>query len=224
MVSTQAYYGGQGELYGLADAARTIPTVHARRALAGNFGECIVASAIRGRRLKTDTRCTTCPDVSRAGLYFECKTVREGGAVVVYASRLEKERAYPEPLLYAVLTHRARFAGASTCAALYAILAGSTCRLYLLDLATIDRLTQGVRLRQNVPAKPGAGWYTRGYERGYYGIALPVVREACSCEAGRRRFDARGNRGGVMLYTTPEAGEMLREKRVLTQRAKLETT
>ena len=143
--------------------------------LAGDFFEQATAMLSGGERLKTDSRCVTCPDVRfTEKTFFESKSVGKTGAAIIYKTRLRRDKQFcnkGRELLYWCWCHRYRVGDAKSLAELHAGLAGE-----LLDVLVFrfDHLYAACRhvepkLLNNAYSKSGKrlGWGSRGYGWGW---------------------------------------------------------
>jgi hypothetical protein len=207
----------QGFFYTLTEVTRRIKSPDGRRALAGNFAEEILASALDVEVLKTDTRCPVCPDGKRGRLYYEFKASGVSKKeVVIYTHRMEKEAKFAQehPLHYAVLEYDADFTHADNCRKLYDVMVEGATRILVVTVETMHKFIEGQDLTP-VQLKPGqeatAGWHKNGYERGYYRVPLSKLRPLCTWREWAM-FDVRGRSSLINVWWEARAKRVHRDR------------
>lgn len=73
----------------------------------GNAAQEIVCAALELTPIRINGNFPICFDAERAGVYYEIKSCKRNGPVVIYNWRMEKERSVEVPLKYAILMHNA---------------------------------------------------------------------------------------------------------------------
>lgn len=104
---TLARASAQLPLLSLAPRFNITKNAQARNAY-GTVAAEIVCAALKLNAIPINGNCSICFDAESAGHFYEIKSVKCGGKVVIYDWRMEKERAANVPLSYAILCHNVR--------------------------------------------------------------------------------------------------------------------
>lgn len=159
------------------------------RYLTGDFMEEALAALSGAQRLKTDSRCTTCPDLRfTEASFFESKSVGRTDEAIVYEVRLRRDADFcqgPYELYYWFWHHRYKVSQAETCRELYQGLADSLHDVLVVNftelLSQYGEGGQSPKLLNNAYAKSGkrVGWGSKGYGMGW-NVAMKPWRAACT--------------------------------------------
>lgn len=143
---------------------------HARN-IYGSLAQELACAALNLRSIPIDGRCAICFDAEKHGRFFEIKSVHACGKLVLYAWRIEKERAFAEILDYVVVVHRARGArNASTWLSQIA----SFLEVYVIPANLVHTVAVTYPLQQLVKKSkdPRNGYCRKGYVNGYHNVPL----------------------------------------------------
>ena len=152
----------------------------ARRTRIGNLVEDIALGLLRVAPCKKSGGYDCCFDGKHGDTFYEVKSVRRGGKVVVYKWRLERDEAAGVPLRYVIAMRNTNLAGAMTVGDTRRALAGDLLSLYVVSARKVHAATKSLPLNKlkKGHACGGKVGYTRaGYAEGYYNIALPVLTQ-----------------------------------------------
>lgn len=181
---------------------RIIKNAQARNAY-GLVAQEIVCATLGLQSIPINGNCSVCFDAEKNNVFYEIKSCKRSGKVVVYDWRLRKEKATGVELHYAILLHNVKGSdgthlmeefSASNLALL--VVKHST----ILALAAKESLCQ---LKRN-SVDPRCGYSRKGYSEGYRNIPGVNIREKLPIMSRKVCFD---------LYEIPFAVDVFEEEK-----------
>lgn len=181
---TLARASRQLSLLSVAPRFSIIKNAQARNAY-GQIAQEIVCAALDLLPIPISGLCSVCFDAERADHFYEIKSVKRTGKVVIYDWRMEKERAAKVPLSYAILVHNVR--GSDGHDLLREMLASEP-EILLIPAHVIHEIAQRFPLRtlQRVSADPRNGYSRAGYREGYRNVPVKELKTLCSVVEWKR--------------------------------------
>lgn len=117
-----------------------------------------------------------CFDAEKDGQFYEIKSVRKGGKVVIYDFRMEKEQATGLPLKYLIFVHKLK--GVKSSEELWSTISQTEFDILLIDARTIHKFASQCPLNKIKKIHGGRCGYAReGYIRGYRNLPVKQLRQ-----------------------------------------------
>lgn len=181
---------------------KIVKNAQARKAY-GLVAQEIVCAALDLRSIPINGNCSVCFDAEKENVFYEIKSCKRSGKVVVYDWRLRKEEAASVELRYAILLHNVK---GSDGAHLMEEFSTSNLALLIVNHSTILELAAKEPLCQlkRVSADPRCGYSRKGYSEGYRNIPGINIREKLPIVSRRVCFN---------LYEIPFAVDVFEEEK-----------
>lgn len=144
----------------------------------GSAAQEIVCATLQLTPIRVSGSYDVCFDAFGAGTYYEIKSVKHNGKIVIYDWRREKEvRAGVASKKYAVLCHRAPKSNGKR---LIQELTAAGLELFIMNAALIHELaTRGpLHTLQSACPNPRSGYHRHGYKDGYRNVPVSALRKA----------------------------------------------
>lgn len=144
----------------------------------GQIAQEIVCAALDLLPIPINGKCSICFDAERSGHFYEIKSVKHTGKVVIYDWRMEKERAAKVSLSYAILIHNVRGSDGHD---LLREMLNSKPEILVMPASVIHELAQSYPLRQlqRPSSDPRNGYNRAGYRDGYRNVPVKDIRALC---------------------------------------------
>jgi len=171
--------GLQLTLFNVDPMLRAHNTGSARNAY-GMAAQHIVCETLGLRPIPIDGRCGICLDAEDGEIFYEIKSVRTTGKIVIYDWRLEKELSSGVPVMYAILIHSLRGAREDILNAMRQCAP----RILLIPLYEVAYAAREQAQRRYLkPRSARANGYNRkGYAQGYRNIPLRRLLNVAGAE------------------------------------------
>jgi hypothetical protein len=191
-VSVSLSYAGEEQM-SLLDISPCGPiksNAHARNAY-GSVAQEVACAALGLRAIPINGAKTTCFDAQDDERFYEIKSVRKGGKLVIYDWRMQKERDAGVPLYYAIVVHNAR--GARSFENLVQALSEGV-EIVVVEASKVHLSAnkQPLCKLKRDSNNPRAGYNRKGYKDGYRNVPLrdvmPERAEQCPCFIFGREF------------------------------------
>jgi hypothetical protein len=143
----------------------------------GTVAQEIVCAALGLLPIPINGRYDCCFDAARGDTFYEIKSVRAGGKVVIYDWRMQKEERAEVDLHYAILCHRVR---GSDGRELVSAFAASGLTLLVLPATLVHaeaRVCPLARMLKETPKSANAGYARKGYCDGYRNVPVAKLIE-----------------------------------------------
>jgi hypothetical protein len=162
-------------LLSIAPRYRITKNGQARNAY-GTVAQEIVCAVLRLDPIRINGNCTICFDAERDGVFYEIKSVKRNGKVVLYDWRMEKEHASRVPLRYAILVHGVTRSNGYD---LFAEMVTSGLKLLIIDACTIHTLALTFPLctPRRTYLDPHNGYTRHGYKDGYRNVPVREIEK-----------------------------------------------
>lgn len=166
----------------------------------GQIAQEIVCAALDLLPIPISGSCSVCFDAERSGHFYEIKSVKRTGKVVIYDWRMKKERAAKVPLSYAILAHNVR--GSDGHDLLQEMLASEP-EILLIPAHVIHEsaLRFPLRTLQCVSSDPRNGYNRAGYRKGYRNVPVKELKKQLPCTLYGRRFRIYDEDHIITIYT-----------------------
>jgi hypothetical protein len=145
----------------------------------GSSAQEIVCAALNLRPIPINGNCEVCFDAENDEHFFEIKSVRRGGKLVLYDFRMKKESATGVSLWYAILIHRLKGERANVLQAMIdckpeILLVESRLVHHVAFASPLFHIKTQHQPRRNYPGYNG---YTRaGYNEGYRNVPVNCLK------------------------------------------------
>jgi hypothetical protein len=172
---TIAPQDNQLHLFSMAPSKRIVKNAEARN-LYGSLAQEIVCHTLGLIPIRINGNFDVCPDAVLHNTYYEIKSVRKNGKVVVYVWRLKKELECEKQYIYAILIHNVRRSNGVNILSDF-IKGGLT--LYLVPLSRIESLANDLpihHIKKITKTNSRIGYNRKGYIEGYVNIPIHSLR------------------------------------------------
>jgi hypothetical protein len=193
---TIARASGQGKLLDVPPRYRIDCNAQARNAY-GAAAQEIVCEALCIEPIPINGNCAICFDAENRHTkeFYEIKSVKKGGKVVVYDWRRKKEANAGVLVRYAILVHNVR--GCRDGAQLFKAFAEGGVEIVVVDHTVVHALADQLPLQQikteHARHAPGATGYNRkGYKDGYRNVPIRDIKAAATGDSSACFFKLHG--------------------------------
>lgn len=166
----------------------------------GQIAQEIVCAALDLLPIPINGKCSICFDAERSGHFYEIKSVKRTGKVVIYDWRMEKERAAKVPLSYAILVHNVRGSDGHD---LLREMLDSEPEILVVPASVIHELAQSYPLRQlqRPSSDPRNGYNRTGYRDGYRNVPVKELKALLPCTLCGNRFNLYDELHTIPIHT-----------------------
>lgn len=135
----------------------------------GEAAQEIVCTALELLPIKINGNFSTCFDAFKDGIYYEIKSVKNNGKLVIYDWRIKKEQDSTVTLHYAILMHNIKEVRSDIISAM----CSSKLSILLVESAIIHKLALSCPLIRHKTYKSKRNGYSRaGYKDGYRNLSV----------------------------------------------------
>lgn len=147
----------------------------------GTVASELVCAALGATPIRIHGGYEACFDAHCNDTYYEIKSVKRNGKVVIYDWRMGKEARSGVKLLYAILLHNVRGSDGRKLVSDF-INGGLT--LLVLPAASVHAVAARQQLRKllQLSLDPRNGYTRRGYKEGYRNVPVAALRTLACCE------------------------------------------
>lgn len=178
MKPTIAPHNKQKELFYLAPVLHAHSTASARNAY-GTAAQEVVCRTMGLNPIPINGNFDVCFDAELNGQFYEIKSVRTSGKIVVYDWRMKKEEIAAPSLRYLILVHKLKAARID----ILKIMSNSEVIILNLPATFIHNLCKQTTLNKHKNYQGLRNGYSRvGYKDGYYNLSLKPIMNACKNE------------------------------------------
>lgn len=165
----------QLSLLTVAPSYRITKNAQARNAY-GTVAAELVCAALRLETIPINGNYSICFDAARDGRFYEIKSVRRSGKVVIYDWRMDKEANVKVPLYYAILIHNVRKSDGRR---LVEEMTSSALELLVIEASRVHAIARAQPLQRflQLALDPRNGYTRRGYKDGYRNVPVRLLRD-----------------------------------------------
>lgn len=198
---TLARASAQLPLLSIAPRFNITKNAQARNAY-GTVAAEIVCATLKLDAIPINGNYSVCFDAERNGHFYEIKSVKRGGKVVIYDWRMEKERAAKVPLSYAILCHNVRKSNGVNLAA---EMLCSGLELLVLPAHVVHEAAARQPLRKllRLALDPRNGYTRAGYRDGYRNVPVKKLKALCPTLEWKRWCNLYDLRFDIVIYAPP---------------------
>jgi len=140
----------------------------------GNAAQEIVWKTLSLNPIRINGNFEICFDAEKDGVYYEIKSVKRNGKLVIYDWRIKKESSSGVPLFYAILIHNLKGCRED----ILTNMRLATVEILVCEAVHIHELSKNFTLNKlNKGDCNRSGYNRKGYIDGYYNIPVNKLRE-----------------------------------------------